>query len=169
MSADLDPELALLIGLSGGFVFAVLTALLTFLANRQLTQTHMVVEIASFRQYWISDLRSAMSAFSSSTVNSDLKHNSMEAMQPNYATVQFLMNRRDPQYFELIQSMDVSTTLSVRLRMSGSDEDGRRIGSELRAATDRYAVICQDVLKRKWEVVKATLGQRRITPRESRQ
>ena len=108
--------------------------------NKQLQSAH-ALKIAEMRQAWINDLRQAMATFQSYGVTPDMNHNEQREFYEAGTRIELLMNPRDPDFEELHDAM------YGFLGISGIDEKF--------AANPRYIQICQRILKREWEVLKA--------------
>ena len=130
----------------------LITASLVFLAatitivvqwrnfNRQLRSAHSL-KIAEMRQAWINNLRDAMIAFQSYGVTPGLDHHEKREWYEAGTRIELLMNPADPDFDELQRRM---------YAFFGSMDESDKF-----SANPEFIEICQRILKREWEVLKA--------------
>jgi hypothetical protein len=101
-------------------------------------------KIAEFRQEWINNLREAMSNFQSYGVTPNSDQGEMREFYKYGTQIELLMNRSDPNYSRLQSAMyHFLTTETVAEKFSGNMP---------------YVVVCQDILKTEWDVLKKQLA-----------
>jgi len=97
------------------------------------------VKLAEFRQRWIDCLREDMAKFGSLGVTPDLDHNSMQEFYELGTRIELRMNPNDENFAELQDCMYAFL--------------GAELIEEKFAANPRFVRICQEVLKREWDVL----------------
>jgi hypothetical protein len=108
--------------------------------NRQLRATH-VLKISEMRQNWINNLRDAMASFQSYGVTPELDQNAKREFFEAGTRIELLMNPADPDYEELHNRMYVFLSAETVL--------------DKFSANPGFVAVCQRILKREWEVLKA--------------
>ncbi|MBP6361905.1 MAG: hypothetical protein KA233_00050 [Novosphingobium sp.] len=126
--------------------FAGVAATITVQARyfqKQLKSSH-TLKIAEMRQAWINDLRTAMAVFQSYGVTPDSNHNEVREFYETGTRIELLMNPADPDFDELQSAM---------YEFVGIEDTTEKF-----MANPKYIEICQRILKREWEVLKAELS-----------
>ena len=102
------------------------------------------LKLAEFRQAWINELRDSLSRFQSQGLTNTYKPDELSELYRLAAKIRLLMNKSDPHYSNLSNSID--------LLLGNSNQDGRD-----RVVSDLTPVI-QTILKTEWEVLKRDLS-----------
>ncbi|WP_374313977.1 hypothetical protein [Dongia sp.] len=108
--------------------------------NRQLRATH-ILKISEMRQEWIKNLREAMATFQSYGVTPDMNHSDKREWYEAGTRIELLMNPADPDFDELHERM---------YKFLGAKDPIEKF-----SANPAYIAVCQRILKREWEVLKA--------------
>ncbi|ABD88186.1 hypothetical protein [Rhodopseudomonas palustris] len=108
--------------------------------DKQLKSAH-ALKIAEMRQAWINDLRQAMAAFQSYAGTPSIEHHMQREFYEYGTKIELFMNPGDEDFPDL--QMCMHRYLDAR-----SPE-------EKYAANLQYVGVCQRILKREWEVLKA--------------
>jgi hypothetical protein len=111
--------------------------------NRQLKSAH-ALKIAEMRQEWINNLRNAMSTFQSIGVTPDLDHQMLKEFYEHGTKIELMMNPNDQDYGELERCLY-------------NFLDARTVDEKF-AANLPFVRVCQRILKREWEVLKAEIA-----------
>lgn len=101
-------------------------------------------KISEFRQAWINELREAMSNYHSYGVTPNLDQTQVREFFKYGTQVELMMNREDPQYSRLQNAMYCF--------LSAKTEE------EKFACNAEYVLVCQDILKGEWEVLKKQIS-----------
>lgn len=112
---------------------------------RLAAQLQANLKLAEMRQVWINNLRDDMAAFQARGVTPG---NSQEQDLEFYrlgTRIELFMNRADPDYEALSQALYAFL--------------GAKTLEEKYAANPRYVAICQRILKREWDVLKAEIKE----------
>jgi hypothetical protein len=110
--------------------------------NRELRSAH-ALKISEMRQAWINNLRDAMSLFQSYGVTPNMNQNDIREWYEAGTRIELLMNPADPDYDELHERMDA---------FLGAKDPIEKFG-----ANPAYVAVCQKILKREWEALKAEI------------
>lgn len=142
-SAQLTAQVAL-IAAAVAFVSAIIAGVVA-LRNGYLTvRSNAALKHADFRQLWINRLRDEMGTLQSLAVNYKPGDADGETkFIKSLTTILMLMNRDDPDYQLLIDHMNA-------ILVSKESTDASHFFDAYVGLTD----ICQDILKREWEVTK---------------
>ena len=111
-------------------------------AKRQIRSAH-ALKVSEMRQDWIHRLREAMATFQSYGVTPQLKHDKQREFYEAGTLIELFMNPNDADYPEL----------SDRLYefLAASDD------LEKFSANREFVQVCQQILKREWDVLKQEL------------
>jgi len=112
--------------------------------NRQLRSAHML-KISEMRQAWINNLREAMAIFQSYGVTPGIDQHERREWYEAGTKIELLMNPDDPDFAELQQRM---------YAFFGSADVEDKF-----TANPEFVAICQRILKREWEVLKAEVRE----------
>ena len=110
--------------------------------NRQLKSAH-ALKIAEMRQAWINNVREAMAVFQSYGINPETDKLKNREFCEAGTRIKLLMNPDDPDYAELISTID-----------KFDYKDGRTEIYTQFMIDPKYISVCQKILKREWEVLK---------------
>jgi hypothetical protein len=112
--------------------------------KRQIKFQH-ASKIAEFRQAWINDLRESMSTLQSIGVTPDLQHRQRTDFYKAGTKIELLMNRSDIRYDRLQECMYAFLAAET--------------AEEKYLCNAPFVLVCQDVLKAEWEVLKSDLAK----------
>jgi hypothetical protein len=115
-------------------------------ANKQLRSAH-TLKVAEMRQQWINSLRDAMSKYQSYGVTPGVSHTTERQFYECGTRIELLMNPKDPDYAELHNCLYAFLAA-----------DGIR---EKYSANPDFVEICQRILKREWDNLKAEIASAR--------
>lgn len=101
-------------------------------------------KLAEFRQAWINELRVQMSTLQSLGVTPGISHAEKDAFYKAGTMIELLMNRDDPQFPQLQECMYALLAAETL--------------EEKYACNAPYIEVCQDILKREWDRLKAELA-----------
>lgn len=113
---------------------------------RQLHSSHSL-KISDMRQEWINSLRNAMATFQSYGVTPSLDHGAKREWYEAGTKIELLMNPADPDFKELQDCMYAFL--------------GAQTIEQKFSANPRFVTVCQRILKREWEVLKAEVKANR--------
>lgn len=102
------------------------------------------IKLADMRQAWVNNLRSDMAEFQALAVTPDLDYQKQTKFYQLMARIELSMNPGDEDYGELSKALYAY--------IEGGNVDERR------ANDPRYVAVCQRILKREWDVLKAEIG-----------
>jgi hypothetical protein len=112
-------------------------------ANRQLRSAH-TLKVAEMRQQWINSLRDSMSKFQSYGVTPGVLQTSEREFYEYGTRIELLMNPKDPDYAELHDCLYEFLAADAIM--------------EKYSANPKFVGICQRILKREWETLKAEIA-----------
>jgi hypothetical protein len=117
--------------------------------NSQIKFQH-ATKVAEFRQAWINDLRESMALLQSIGVTPNLQQQQEAAFYKAGTKIELLMNRRDERYEALLECM-------YAFLAAETPEQKYRCNAP-------FILICQDILKTEWEVLKKELAAATVYP-----
>ena len=151
-AAQISAQVALIAAIVA-FVSAIIAGIVALRNGYLSVRSSAAIKHADFRQQWINKLRDEMANFQALAINYDHaaersaeKDKHEKEVVKSMATVLMLMNRKDPDYQLLVDHMNDVVV--------GNSE------AEMAKFFDAYAdmvALCQEILKREWEVTKRDL------------
>ena len=136
--------IAAIVSLVGALIAAIVARRNGFVQARTTQQ----LKHAEFRQAWINQLREEMALFQLRAAQNDETHSKKAEITQSMAAISMRMDREDQDYDRLVGLMK---SIILRSGFIPTDTDG--IHSDARDNAD-FIMICQDILKREWEVTK---------------
>jgi hypothetical protein len=110
--------------------------------DKQLKSAH-ALKVAEMRQAWINNLREAMATFHSYGITPTIEHHSQREFYEYGTKIELFMNPDDDDFGELQKCMYIFLEA--------------RSPAEKYSANYEYVNVCQRILKREWEVLKAEI------------
>ena len=142
--------------------FAVIAAVISFVgaliasyvARRNgfvQARTTQQIKHAEFRQKWIDELRIEMGKFVLLTAQNDKAFSKTPELLQSLAMITLRMDREDEDWDELHELM------MATINASGTGDKHLEDAESFGRAHARLTLLCQDILKREWEVTKRDL------------
>lgn len=128
---------------SGALAGVLISTLFTRRSSEKQARMQTALKLAEFRQAWIDSLREAMAEFQSYGVTPGVEHFKEPKFYQVGTKIELMMNRSDPEYSEL----------------DGCLYDFLMAETETQkyTANPKYVLICQNILKREWDRLRADL------------